>query len=386
MKLFDIPFDKITKQHLQDLIDNRIPESRYIDYKSETYNTKNQDSGEITKGEYLADISSFANGVGGDIIIGMDEDEGIPTKFTPFKGNIEEEINRLEKIAKNGMIEPSVVGILIKPVQLDKDEYAIVIRIPRSIILPHRITLDTKGAKSKKNTFWVRGSAQKYEPDVFELRQLFNMSDGYKKRIQELRTDRLSKINSGDVPVRLKSQPFLVIHLFPFSIDDMQFAISLDDIRNNILSFDPQSREILDHWIDFDGVVGITNDKGRDIPQNSYIRIFHTGEVELVTGIRENIDINKIANDINSAIENYLNCLFELGIQPPISCSVSLLNTNGCTIRDENSIYSIKSDRDQYDLPSINFDKMPQDNKEYRKYLLPIFNRMANIIGKANFE
>jgi hypothetical protein len=70
-----IPFDRIEQSHLQALIEAKAAESRYIDYKSATYG--NNDS---ARAEFLADISSFANALGGDLVIGMRP----PTAFLPI--------------------------------------------------------------------------------------------------------------------------------------------------------------------------------------------------------------------------------------------------------------------------------------------------------------
>jgi hypothetical protein len=62
MALIHIPFDRIEQSHLQALIEAKAAESRYVDYKSATYG--NNDG---ARAEFLADISSFANALGGDL-------------------------------------------------------------------------------------------------------------------------------------------------------------------------------------------------------------------------------------------------------------------------------------------------------------------------------
>jgi Putative DNA-binding domain len=80
MSLVDIPLDQIGESDLQRLIATQAPESVYIDYKESTYGP----SGDQHR-EFLADISSFANTVGGDLVIGMTEASGIPTGFKLFR-------------------------------------------------------------------------------------------------------------------------------------------------------------------------------------------------------------------------------------------------------------------------------------------------------------
>lgn len=61
--------DEITEEDLQALIDNSVLESKSIEYKQSL--PGNSDS---EKKEFLADVSSFANASGGDLIYGIIED------------------------------------------------------------------------------------------------------------------------------------------------------------------------------------------------------------------------------------------------------------------------------------------------------------------------
>ncbi|MFH0344211.1 MAG: helix-turn-helix domain-containing protein [Chromatiales bacterium] len=79
MALLHLGFDKIDEGHLQRLIEIGAAESREIEYKRQTYG-KNDDA----KTEFLADISSFANTIGGDLIIGMTASKGVPMAFEPW--------------------------------------------------------------------------------------------------------------------------------------------------------------------------------------------------------------------------------------------------------------------------------------------------------------
>jgi hypothetical protein len=80
MTLQHLTLDQIDQARLQRLIDGKTSERRDIEYKRATYGNADKDYG-----EYLADISSFANTVGGDIIIGMNAKAGVPTSFEPLQ-------------------------------------------------------------------------------------------------------------------------------------------------------------------------------------------------------------------------------------------------------------------------------------------------------------
>jgi len=62
--------DQITEEDLQALIDNSVIEGKTIEYKQSLPSNSDSD-----KKEFLADVSSFANASGGDLIYGIIEDE-----------------------------------------------------------------------------------------------------------------------------------------------------------------------------------------------------------------------------------------------------------------------------------------------------------------------
>jgi predicted HTH transcriptional regulator len=74
------PFEAIAEDDVLALIANAVSEGRTIDYKREL-----PGNGDGDKKEFLADVSSFANTSGGDLVFGIDEVEGLPTRITGFQ-------------------------------------------------------------------------------------------------------------------------------------------------------------------------------------------------------------------------------------------------------------------------------------------------------------
>jgi predicted HTH transcriptional regulator len=132
MSFRDILWDKITEEDLNGLISTGVPESPSIDYKRDSYGRTDAD-----RREFLADISSFANTVGGDIVIGIDESNGLPTAITPITTDIDGEVSRLQSIALTG-IEPRLANLRIGPIKVTGG-HVIIVRVPRSFSPPHRV-------------------------------------------------------------------------------------------------------------------------------------------------------------------------------------------------------------------------------------------------------
>ena len=76
--MLDGKIEKIDKEDIDTLIENSICENKNLEYKRELHIDLDAD-----KKEFLADISSFANSFGGDILFGIEEDaaEKVPIKI-----------------------------------------------------------------------------------------------------------------------------------------------------------------------------------------------------------------------------------------------------------------------------------------------------------------
>ena len=143
--------DDITEASLIHLIDEEIIENKVLEYKSELPSDTDED-----KKKFLANISSFANASGGDILYGMDEDRdtGKPKELKGIKiENVDQEILRLEQMIRDG-IEPNIPSssIITQPILLKNSNYALIIRVGRSWLAPHRISY------KKSNRFYSRST------------------------------------------------------------------------------------------------------------------------------------------------------------------------------------------------------------------------------------
>jgi predicted HTH transcriptional regulator len=65
--------EEIQETDLDHLVANGVPEGKTIEYKEILPGNSDGD-----KKEFLADVSSFANTTGGDLIFGVDEAKGTP--------------------------------------------------------------------------------------------------------------------------------------------------------------------------------------------------------------------------------------------------------------------------------------------------------------------
>lgn len=112
MALTHIPLIEINEGHLRRLIETQATESLRIDYKRDSYGN-NDDQ----RREYLADVSSFANSLGGDIVIGVSASNGVPKELQGFRGDADAEILRLEQMAREGL-QPRIARLQLTAIPL----------------------------------------------------------------------------------------------------------------------------------------------------------------------------------------------------------------------------------------------------------------------------
>ena len=386
-----IPLEEIGESDLQRLIHARVEEKRDIEYKRDTYGNRDQDHG-----EFLADVSSFANTAGGEIIIGMAEQGGVPTEFCPVQIDTNAEILRLENIARSGL-QPRVFGFAARAVPMAGGGFVLVLRIPQSFNQPHRIVRQGPG----NHRFWARSSAGKYEPNVDELRALFTRAPQLASRIRDFRFDRIAKIVGGEAPIPLLGSRPLILHVAPLSAFEggRPFQIDISQAPYLFTSFRPIGAQVGDFRINVDGCLVLSNRTADGRTHRAYVQVFRNGIVEAVDstfvmgeGTAQNPHrLTSIRTDstIVGGSHGYLQSLQAQGAPAPYLLLVSLVGVKGipysfamargALFEDEAGVL----DRDQFHFSELVLDDVPLDPYEYAKLIRPLLDQIANAAGRA---
>jgi hypothetical protein len=379
MALLHVPLDQIDESRLQALITAGAAESRTIDYKRMIYGNAHADYS-----EFLADASSFANTSGGDLVLGMDATNGIPTAISPLTIPIEPEILRLEQVARSGL-QPRIISIAFQPVPIQEGGHVLIIRVPRSYNAPHRVI------RQGSSRFWARSAAGKYEPDVNELRRLFNAGPQLADRIRNFRLDRIAKVAAGEAPVQLMNRGILIVHVVPLSAFDTSSALPLLEIERNSRSFVPfESSMASNARINFDGVLKTSNVDPQATQHRAYVQLFQNGILESVTSalLSSSQLISNLDDRLIIDIMQRLNDLADVGIEPPYALLVSVIGVAGAQFNFARGQVlfdnlSDSLDRDQYHFNEVIFETIPIDRAECANIVRPILDQIANAGGKA---
>lgn len=202
------PLHDITEEDLQALVNRGQPEGRRLDFKAALPGGSDSDVR-----EFLADITSFANSDGGDILFGVAEDgNGQATSLPGIAADqIDQEILRIEERVRTS-IDLRLPAFDVHPVPLANGNAVLILRIPASLVGPHRVTY--RGI----SRFHARNSRGKFEMDTTELRAAFAASETLPQQLRALHDRALARAAGTDMPCVLAAAPILVLTVAPISV------------------------------------------------------------------------------------------------------------------------------------------------------------------------
>jgi hypothetical protein len=348
-----VPTEEIVESHLEALIAEAVAERRTTEYKRELPGNKDSD-----RKEFLADVSSFANAGGGDLVYGIEAVDGVPVKISPLTITPDAERLTWEQVIRNG-VQPRLPGIVVREIEA-AGGHVILLRIPRSWVGPHAVTY--KGTFR----FYSRTSAGKYPLDVGELRAAFFGASGIADQIRDFRTNRLGQIMAGVEPLPLVSDAKIVVHLVPFDAFTTQQDLNLNAPEGSGLwgpLFGAGGGKIR-RW-NIDGQ--LTYDmKGSRV--NRYSQLFRNGIYEgvdattLVPRTTQSDDEAHVRGSwfelrVNRHLANPIAVQRMIGVRPPVSVLVSVVSGRGLLVAPPSDIslpYEWSAiDRDLLVLPDV---------------------------------
>jgi len=375
MALFDKPLELIRSEDLHELIENQVREGYQVEYKQSVEFKDKQD-----KLDFLAGVTSFANTIGGDFIIGVRAASGIPTEIAGWEGiDVDREKQRIENLLRD-QVEPRV-PFRVHEVHLSNGRVALILRVPWSWAQPHMVRMD------QVNRFYYRHSAGKDIMNVIQLRAAFALTTRLEEQIAAFRKERAAKIKTGaDSRLTSPPGPTVLIHIVPFESLRMDFALDLEAVmkaaQGGIL---PLSAGSNGHIYTLEGVLCFD-----ELPAcNAYTQIFRNGIIEtasrhLLTHARAGklIPCGALPRDVMTFVGAATRFYQSVGVQPPLVAMMSILNVNGFEFATSTELgvgfYKHQVDRDDLIFPSVliqNYETPVVENCR------PIFDALFNAAG-----
>jgi len=371
--LFEKEISKITLDDIKELVNQKVSESKYIEYKKQlpVFNRKE-------KIKILAQITSFANASGGLIIYGIDAYKGVPKEICGLNKIVpDDEILRISGLVQN-CIKPRIPNLQMKALSLEDESSLILIKVPRSWIQPHVVECDGHWR------FYSRNSAGKYALDVEELKQIFNFSDSINNNINEFKIDRINKILRNDLSIKLSADTIVVLHLLPIESFFPFKQIDISVFETDEFTIAPIYAFQFNCRYNFEGYVSFSSDeKGKEYT-NSYSQVFRNGCIEATYTITRNqmniFPLRKFHETINDNASRFLKLLKKLNISTPIYVSISLLGMKDYELYKSwaGDYRTYKSYKNEFVFNGIVINSYEENIKEA---LLPIYNSLWNAFG-----
>jgi hypothetical protein len=378
MPMIAKPFDKIDGADIVALVANREDERRTMDFKRDLPGKANGD-----KHELRADVTSFANAGGGDLIFGVAEEGGVAKAIPGLPGvDADKEICRIESVIQSG-VDPRVPGVESRKIDMPDGAPVILVRVAKSWRGPHLVKIN--------DTFrmYGRNSKGKYIFDATEIRSAFLLSEDVPERIRRWRDDRLAKVIGGDAAVSVARGGGLVIHVVPLASFAGQVELSVAHIDKQQGSSRPPYPKLSGYSsrINLDGLV--TFSRADDDGQSSaYCQVFRTGRVEAVsTRILyvvegEGVVLGEVYEETAMwSVETYLEGLKELGVQVPMIVLMTIWGAKGARLlmsRDPSRRGQHLIDRDVLVLPEV---LVETHRADVPTLLRPVFDAVWNAGG-----
>lgn len=363
------------EDELRALVAAGVGDLRVMDFRPEL--PEPTEAGRI---EFLNDVSSFANALGGHILYGATAIPGEPVELRPFEPRIVRDRALWLEHALVGGISPNLPGLRFKVVELENQKAALVVHIPRSWAGPHLVVgRDT-------NNFFSRDHKGRYLLDVSELRAAFLMGHTLRERLRNFRLDRLNVIRNRALSVNLSEAPKMVLHILPVASFAPGFHIDisqLDGLEPQLMR-PMQARGLVTHF-NYDGMITFSSVEKYAY---SYVQVFRNGCLEagetLLLELRDGrkyIPGGAFEREVIQCGERMVGLLKRMEVEPPYVVMLSFLGVHGYSLfvgamRWQSNTHQIER-QDLY-LEDVVIQDAAQD---FSRVIRPAFDQVWNACG-----
>jgi hypothetical protein len=259
--------DTISESELHGLVSQAAQETDTAEFKQQMWGKSDDD-----KREMLRDIVSFANHKGGEIYVGIREEDGIAVEVEGVEG--EGQVERIHSSCRSAIDRP-LQGLQVYPVPLANERSVIIVRVPYSLNGPHMVTF--KGV----NQFWVRHGRQKAPMTVDEIEDAFMRRFESETAVERFIAERKERAQT-DAGVA----PWLFLAVTPIFL--REDIIDPGDPQVQRLLTRPPEHPNHEHWIlgDVDihpSLAGLAGEYVRDGQTIRRREVYRNGHVEFGT-------------------------------------------------------------------------------------------------------
>lgn len=354
--MLEKPIEDISEADLNGLVENQVGERRNLEFKRDLP----ENGADATK-EFLADVSSFANAQGGDVIFGVEEANGVAIAVPGVElDDVDATILTLENRLRDG-IAPRLTGVRMQPVPLENGRYALVIRVPSGMAAPHQVSFRSSGK------FYNRNSAGKFQMDVHDLRLAFTDAGGLSARFHRLHAEAIERSRGHEMPLAVLEDPAAVVSVFPLTLfrEQRRLAITRD---HAVVPVQPNGYSAIDM---IEGVTMHTPLAEGSLRVRSFATTYREGRADIVftIGGRREIDgqqrrlvfPGRFEDGVAEAANAARMVLGHYGIDGPWIVMVSVIAIQGHHIVMESGMATSVAYRNDVLLGSLQLDEISQE-------------------------
>jgi hypothetical protein len=208
----------------------------------------------------------------------------------------------------------------------------------------------------------------------------------FRDQLKSFRSDRISTILEGTVPVIMEHEARIVLHVVPTKAFDETAEIDLSILKREGQSLRPVHPG--SGWsaltYNFDGLL---IDSSTDGKARSYVQIFHNGCIEAVNASllkkrNDRLAIPSVTfeDELRKFLAASLPFLQKLAVEPPLYIMLSLLRVRGYYLGIDRGYHDdiVPFDRDMLLVPEAVLESFDDDIDHI---LHPVFNRVWNACG-----
>lgn len=360
--------DTVTLGDLEQLVTDRIHESKRIEYKGAFYRLDDPKDRDEQRKEMLKDISAFANTLGGDLIIGMKAKDGVPIKVNGFpEANPDGLKLKISELVQQ-WIEPRI-SINIESVKISPGQVVLLIRVNQSLVSPHRVIF-----ANIQGEFYARNATGVYSMDTGELRRAFTKSHSAYERIKQFRYGRVDSLADHN-------RPKIICHLIPLDAFASTLSLTPKQLHDQGVNLPPFT--FPRGWNTKYNIDGVISSDGTDF---GHTQAYRNGIIEVaVAGGWTNQSVPILSLDFVGRLvfsfSSYLKFYRELRIPAPVWVFVTVTGVEGKYIpHDGLERDAVPIDRDTLYLPEVEITDFSVDPKDL---LRPALDALWNAGGYA---
>lgn len=309
-----------------------LPETQTLDFKRDVYGRADS-----ARREFCKDVCGLANTRGGDLVLGIEEKEHVAALLIGLpRGGLKDELQRLQQLVLTA-IEPRILGVTFHEVPLSNGNSALVIRVPQSMDLPHRIS------QNNSNQFFVRHTTDTVEASLLELRRMFELAGSELKQAESFHMNRVSRLMGNREPCSLsgKDEGYSALHIIPFGYGRQSGSLDLSGLYDGPwLTFMPIGAASARRYYCADGFAAARADgEGKSF---AYTLVMRSGAVEApdanlfmsAARVQDARVINaiRVRDDVEQAVASYLKGLIALGAHGPWFVCLTLCNCQNARV------------------------------------------------------